>query len=202
MPAEPPTPPITIRHGLDPDQRTEAARIYWQAFGGKLGAVLGPEARALAFLARALCPDHCYSAVDAGGRLLGVAGFKSPRGGLVDGSAAMMRATYGRPGALWRAMMLHLLVREVDNRRFLVDGIAVRRDARGRGVGSALLAALCEEAARRGFHAVRLEVIDSNWRARALYEREGFVAAHTSGTGLLRHVFGFASATTMIRTLD
>ena len=48
---------------------------------------------------------------------------------------------------------------------------------------------------------VRLDVIDSNPRARTLYEREGFNATDTHRLGLLRHVFGFESATTMIKTL-
>lgn len=50
---------------------------------------------------------------------------------------------------------------------------------RGRGVGTALIDTLCREAARRGYQAIRLEVIDANPRARALYEREGFIATRT-----------------------
>jgi ribosomal protein S18 acetylase RimI-like enzyme len=68
-------------------------------------------------------------------------------------------------------------------------------------VGSLLLAGIYDEAARRGYRSIRLDVIDANWRARALYEREGFVATGTENLGPLRHLFGFAQSTTMVRPL-
>lgn len=193
--------PATIRRGLSPDQRATAARIYWDAFGAKLGTVLGPEAKAQAWLLRVLSAEHCFSALDAGGGLIGIAGFKSPGGSFAGGTSADMRAVYGRFGAAWRMAVLWLLSHEVDNHRFLIDGIAVSRGARGQGVGSALLAALCDEARRRGYASIRLEVIDSNWRARSLYERKGFVATGTERLGLLRPLFGFRAAVTMVRPL-
>ena len=79
-----------------------------------------------------------------------------------------------------------------------MDGIFVEPAARGRGVGTLLLQAIANEAAQRGYAEVRLDVIDTNDRARALYERRGFRPVKTNSTGLLRHVFGFRSATTMV----
>jgi ribosomal protein S18 acetylase RimI-like enzyme len=111
-----------------------------------------------------------------------------------------MWAVYG-PGALWRAGALWLLSREVDNDRFLLDGLCVDPAARGTGVGTALLVAITEEARARGYRGVRLDVVDTNPRARALYEREGFVALRTVEMGPLRHLFGFARSTTMIRAV-
>lgn len=190
---------VTIRRGLPPDLRPQAARLYWQAFGGKLGAVLGPEPRALDYLTRVMRPDHVFIALDAKDTLLGLAGFKTPRGSFAGGTEADLKAVYGRFGGWWRARLFAWLGREVDNDRFLVDGICVLREARGQGIGSALLDALCAEGAARGYHAVRLDVIDTNWRARALYERQGFTSLGTRPIGPLRHVFGFAAATTMVR---
>ena len=46
--------------------------------------------------------------------------------------------------------------------------------ARGQGVGTALLKAIIAEGRRRGYAEVRLDVIDTNPRATALYERIGF----------------------------
>lgn len=192
---------VTFHRGFPEDQRDAAARIYWEAFGGKLGAVLGPEARALAFLGAVLRPDHCFAALDGAGNLLGIAGFKSPYGSFAGGSPADMARAYGRWGARWRRAVLWLLTGEVDNDRFLVDGIAVTRQARGQGIGTALLGLLCDEAQARGYAQIRLEVIDTNWRARALYERAGFVAARTEAIGPLRYLFGFSAATTMLRPL-
>jgi ribosomal protein S18 acetylase RimI-like enzyme len=192
---------VTIFSGLHPHLRADAARLYWEAFGGKLGRVLGPDDRALAFFTRVIRTDHCLAALDEQGTLIGVAGFKTPNGSFAGGSWADMTAIYGAFGGRWRGILLWSLNRDLDNDRFLVDGICVARGQRGRGVGTLLLSALCDEAVKRGYPSIRLDVIDANWRARALYERQGFVATRTESLGPLRHLFGFASSTTMVRPL-
>ena len=79
-----------------------------------------------------------------------------------------------------------------------MDGICVDAAARGQGVGTRLLNAVKSEAAKRDLGHVRLDVIDTNPKARALYERQGFVAQGTQDIGPLRHVFGFRRATQMV----
>jgi ribosomal protein S18 acetylase RimI-like enzyme len=54
-------------------------------------------------------------------------------------------------------------------------GMLVARDWRGRGVGSALLAAAIELARKRGMHKLSLSVFAHNTAAIALYVKFGFV---------------------------
>lgn len=192
---------ITLQTGLPEPLRADAARLYWQAFGGKLGWVMGPEPRALRFLQRVMRSDQVIVAISPDGKLLGIAGFKTPKGSFASGQSADLTAIYGLIGGSWRQIVLGLLSDGVDNDRFLLDGLCVDAGARGRGLGSALLAAICDEAHQRGFHHVRLEVIDTNWRAIALYKRLGFQVTATQSIGLLRLFFGFRSALTMVRSL-
>jgi ribosomal protein S18 acetylase RimI-like enzyme len=190
---------ITVSLGLPPSLRDQAAVIYWQDFGGKLGRVMGPVLRPHAFLARVMRAYHALVARDETGALLGLAGFKTPQGSFAGGSWTDMQAIYGLAGLAWRLPLLALLSREVDNDRFLLDGICVAPAARGLGVGSALMAAIEDEARARGYGYVRLDVIDTNWRARALYERLGYIGIKTAPLGPLRHVFGFDAAVTMVK---
>jgi ribosomal protein S18 acetylase RimI-like enzyme len=192
---------VTIFRGLHPHLRPQAAQLYWEAFGGKLGRVLGPDERAVRFFQRVIRADLCFAALDETGQLIGIAGYKTLAGSFAGGTWDDLTDIYGRWGGRWRGGLLWTLGREVDNDRFLIDGICVARAHRGKGVGSLLLAALYEEAAERGYHSVRLDVIKDNWRARALYERQGFLPTRTEDLGLLRYLFGFASSTTMVRTL-
>lgn len=192
---------ISILRGLPRQQRAAAARLYWQAFGGKLGRVLGPEPRALAFLERVMRGDHAIVALGPDGQVLGLVGFKTPQGSFAGGTRQDLVAVYGRAGGLWRAAVLRLMEREVDNDRFLVDGLCVTRSARSQGVGTVLVQAICDEARARGYGEVRLDVIDTNFRARALYERLGFRVVAEAGLGPLRHVFGFRAAQTMVRRI-
>ncbi len=193
---------VRILRGLPREHREAAAALYWQAFGGKLGTVMGPEDRAIRFLARAIRGDHAIIALSDEGELLGLAGFKTVDGAFAGGTPDDMRAVYGVAGSLWRAALLRLLGRSVENHRFLMDGICVQREARGLGIGSLLVEAICDEALARGFSEVRLDVIDSNWRARALYERLGFQELHRESIGPLHLVFGFRSTTAMVKRIS
>lgn len=192
---------MILSTGISQANRSTVAALYWEAFGAKLGRVMHPEQKAIRFIENVLDGDHAICAHDTNGVLLGVAGFKTVEGALVGGTFRDLAASYGWIGASWRAVLLSLLERDTDNKRFLMDGIFVDANARGKGVGSALLKAVIAEAQRRGYAQVRLDVIDTNPRARALYERMGFVAQDTQQLGLLRYIFGFSAATTMVFTV-
>lgn len=190
---------MKITVGIPDKNRAEAAALYWEAFGEKLGFVLGPKYRALMFITEVMRADHGICIHDERGRLLGVAGFKTSRGALVGGRFNDLRRVYGWVGASIRILLLAALERDNENTRFLMDGLFVAQEARGQGVGTQLLDAVCQEAKRRGYKQVRLDVIDTNPRAKALYLHEGFVAVDTHSIGVLRHVFGFSASTTMVR---
>ncbi|GAA2741360.1 GNAT family N-acetyltransferase [Kitasatospora cinereorecta] len=55
-----------------------------------------------------------------------------------------------------------------------IQGLAVMPEARGRGVGEALIEAACEVARTAGARRMTLRVLGHNAPARRLYERRGF----------------------------
>lgn len=189
---------VRLLLGLPPDLRPQAAALYWQAFGGKLGRVMGPEARAMAYLQRVIRDDHVIVALD-GDRLLGLAGFRTPKGSFAVGDAADLAAIYGSFGALWRGALMRHLASEIDNENFLLDGLCVRADQRGRGLGTALMGAIAAEARLRLYPAVRLDVVETNTRAQALYIRLGFRQTKRQEIGWLGLFFGFSAAITMVK---
>ena len=188
---------ITLTDTIPETGRRAAARLFWQAFQGKLGPLMTPDEKALAFLERVLDPTHGIAAVDGDGRVVGIAGFKTSTGALIGGELSDLQSVYGTFGGLWRGVLLSLLERPLADDVLLMDGISVDESARGQGLGTALLAAIKTHAAELGKDAVRLDVIDTNPRARALYERQGFQAMKTEHIGPLRLLFGFRSATQM-----
>lgn len=193
---------ITLSPGFTEAERAQAARLYWQAFSGKLGKLMRPDVKALAFLEDVLNPDFAISARDEAGQLLGLAGFKTADGALVGGELSDMQRHYGLWGGLWRGLLLTILERDLEPGILLMDGIFVDACARGQGVGTQLLRAILSEARTRDLSQVRLDVIDSNPRARALYKRMGFEAGRTEHIGPLRHLFGFSHATRMTHSLS
>lgn len=72
-----------------------------------------------------------------------------------------------------------------------LETMAVHPDARGRGVGGALLELAEAEARRRGRSSVSLYCLTSNTRARALYERSGYCFVHREDLWWCAPVLGF-----------
>lgn len=189
---------IAISTGFQDHERRIVASLYWQAFGQKLGRSLGPRARALRFFEAVLDPEFALVARSDTGGILGIAGFKTEDGALVGGDLPDLQRVYGWFGGLWRGLVLSVIERDVAADILLMDGICVTEEARGHGIGSALLAAMKTEASKRGKQALRLDVIDSNPRAKALYERQGFIADGVEHTGPFEALFRFRSATRML----
>ena len=190
-----------IEGGFRAEHRLQAARGYWRAFSRKLRYPLGPKGKAVSFIEGTLDPTHAISAVSNEGQFLGMAGFKTPNGTLVGGGLGDLARTYGWIGAAWRGLLLHMLERDCSDGSLLMDGIFVEPEARGRGVGTALLHAVERHAASMGLKSIRLDVIDTNSRARALYEREGFAPQSVLSLGPLNPIFGFSSATQMTKSI-
>ena len=189
---------VEIHRALPPHAGRRAAELYWEAFGRKFGAALGPEERGVAFVAAHLNPDRAVAAL-VGGRLVGVAGYRYAGRGFVGGSPGDVLGAYGRLAGLPRLALLALLERRETPGELLMDGIAVDPACRGMGVGSLLLEEIAAIAAGLGRRRVRLDVVDTNPRARALYERRGFTATGTERTPYLRRLMGFGAVTRMYR---
>jgi len=192
---------VKVTPGFSEAHRAEVAELFWQAFEGKLMTPLGPREKALRFITPNLSRSFAFSACAPDGSLLGVAGIKTDKGGLLTGGLGDLNTIYGRIGGLWRGVLLEQFERPVAPGTLLMDGIFVKDSARGQGVGTELLKAIIWTAEMNGYKDVRLDVIDSNPRARALYERRGFEPAGTVSTGMLAPLMGFKTATTMLRTV-
>jgi GNAT superfamily N-acetyltransferase len=67
-------------------------------------------------------------------------------------------------------------VKRLDDRACEIKRMYVTRDARGRGLGSALLAALEDLARDLGYAVARLDTGAKQPEAQAMYERAGYVA--------------------------
>lgn len=193
------TPDIRIEAGFRPEHRREVAEGCWSAFARKLRHPLGPREKAAAFIERVLDPGHAISAVTAGGAFLGIAGFKTPNGAFIGGGITDLMMIYGCLSGMLRGFLLSALERPCAPGVLLMDGIFVKPSARGAGVGAALLRAIERRARADRMRQVRLDVIDANPRARALYEREGFVPGRIRSLGILGPVFGFSNATEMTK---
>lgn len=198
---------IHYQQGFADELREQAARLYDQAFGSKLGLAIPEQAVRLRLLEQAFLPDYAITAVE-NGELVGMAGFHGQDGSLTGGMLGGQGLTWGDLhkelgvlGTLRAAFVLAFHNRTPQPGELLMDGIAVRADMRGKGVGGQLLEHLISYAREQGYEHIRLDVIETNAGARRLYERKGFVATKTERFGFLRPILGFSAETTMVHSL-
>ena len=182
---------LCIKRGLPEPYLNAAVDLYWQAFGGHLGPVLGPKPRAFAFLTRALQPQQCISAF-IGQDLVGILGFALNGESFAGGSVADMRAIYGPFGAAWRIPLLRRLGQAMPPNAFMIEGFTVTPKLRGHGIGAALLTEAIKTAQHMGGAHIYLDMEAGNLRARRFYETHGFDVVNQRDIGALRHVFGFS----------
>ncbi len=188
----------TLLRAVPAGAEARVAALYWEAFGRKLGPALGPPEAGRAFIAEHLHHDRGLVAVH-GDEIVGVAGYRLGGHGLTGGGPRDVLAAYGPLRGLPRLAVLSLFERTPAPGELVMDGIAVDARRRGLGTGGLLLAEVAAVAAEHGCHRVRLDVIDVNPRARALYRRHGFTAVRTERTPCLRPLLGFGAVTTMHR---
>ena len=153
--------------------KDSAVRLYLDAFRDKLGPILGRDGKALDVLQQNLDPAHCIAAV-IDQRLVGILAVKSSKGSFLNPSLKTMVPAYGIPGGILRMLGLALLDHSTAPGEFYVDGIAVVKELRGKGIGTCLLGLLERTALKKKMHSISLEVIDTNPKAEALYKRLGF----------------------------
>ncbi|MET9419914.1 GNAT family N-acetyltransferase [Streptomyces sp. NPDC006540] len=195
------TGPVTVRRGVPAGAERRAAELYWDAFGRKLGPALNPPDKAVPFIAAHLNADRAVCAL-LDRQLVGLAGYQLGGRALTGGSASAVLRAYGHLRGLHRVLLLALFERHPAAGQLVMDGIAVDPVVRGRGVGSLLLEEVAAVAAEHDCREIRLDVIDTNPRARALYERRGFTAVRTEHTPYLRGLLGFGAVTSMRRPVE
>jgi ribosomal protein S18 acetylase RimI-like enzyme len=186
-----------------PDEfRASAIRLYFNALKEKLEPILSSDGRAHEALASNITTDKCLVAI-GDEKLVGIMGIQTNKGGFVNPSLKTMVRIYGILGGILRMSGLAILHHTTSTDELYVDGVAVAHEIRGKGIGSRLFDLLERTAFKKGIRTISLEVIDTNQRAKALYEHLGFVVmkTHTLWPLNLFVKFPFKSATLMVKSV-
>lgn len=177
---------------LPPRFRKQAAALFLEALGEKLAPILGEDFRAKQALLAGMDSSRCLAAIQPDGQLLGVLAIHTAEGGFIEPTFADLREIYGFLGAVQRIIGLSFLAHTTHPDTWHLEGIAVRSSARGQGVGSHLLARFYELAVTQPeIKKLTLQVVDTNERARDLYQRNGFTFSRDESAWPLNRLFKF-----------
>jgi ribosomal protein S18 acetylase RimI-like enzyme len=190
----------TIQRGFLPTLNVQAATLYAQAFRKKFKPFLGD--KTVTLLSESLHPDFAFTAM-RDEELLGLAGFQTTDKKFVQLDRDTFCCIFGLlSGSIRYVLAEWFFARPHEVGTLLMDGIVVKREARGQGVGTKLLESIFTYAQAQGFERIRLDVIDTNPRARKLYEELGFAATQTAHLPFLKPWFEFSSVMTMVKVLE
>jgi len=90
---------------------------------------------------------------------------------------------------------------KVKKNEVYICSFAVKSEYRGKGVGSELLNALCSHFKENGYEYAKLTVINTNPRAKNMYEKHGFYQEKEIKYGSLTEKAGFTSVFQMRKKL-
>jgi ribosomal protein S18 acetylase RimI-like enzyme len=189
---------VEIRLGLPEALRRDAAELYYEAFRQKLEPLMDSAGHGIAILQAGFDPRYGIAALQEQ-KLVGVAGIQYGGHHFLNFKRSAFVQEFGWTRGLFKLALIQFASRPHRRGQLLMDGIVVASSMRGQGVGTRLLVAVTDYARQNGFRSVRLDVVDTNPRARRLYERMGFVPTKTRTYPFLRDMLGFSAVTTMIR---
>ncbi len=181
---------IRYLNHLPDDLKDEAVALILDLLGEKFEPVLGKGERAHQVMVKGLDPVQCIVAV-CRGKLAGILAIQEGDKSLMNPGLASLIRGYGILGGLFRLAGLWMLYHSPDPDELYVDGVVVAKSFQGKGLGSGLFTALEKRARDQGMKKITLEVIDTNPRALALYNRLGFTEVATEDITPFNRIFGF-----------
>ena len=190
---------VDICVGMPDDFRRDAAESYIKAFPYKFGTILGDGPRSVKVLERDLDGDLAVAAAH-NGKFAGVAGLSFGGKRFLNHRKRTFVRNFGLVKGLLRFSAVKAFSRSAGKKEMLFDGLVVPESMRGKGIGAKILESVCDYARDRGFESLRLVVLDTNPRARSLYERSGFRPVKTRRYPFLSSL-GFSGVTTMVKAV-
>jgi ribosomal protein S18 acetylase RimI-like enzyme len=189
---------IEIGFGLPGRYRRQAAKLCYEAFRQKFEPILDSPEHGSAILEAGLKSDLILRAVQQD-QLVGVVGLEYNGRYFFDLKWAAFVHEFGWLRGMIKMVLFMPFARHHREGDLTIGVIAVHAARRGQGIGTRLFEAVFDYAREKEFRSVSLEVVDTNPKARRLYERLGFAATKTRRYPYLRRIMGFSAATGMVK---
>jgi ribosomal protein S18 acetylase RimI-like enzyme len=188
---------INLHFGIPDELRKPAIALYYEAFKSKTSKFISLD-EALIILPDLLNSEQVIIALQDG-QLAGFAGIQYGRKRLFETPIRIFIKHLGVMRGLFIAPALAIFRDPYRKDELLIDGICVDKNMRSQGIGSLLLEAIFKFAQQNGCKAIRLDVVDTNPRARELYERMGFKPIACHRYPFTKRLMGFSAFITMLK---
>ncbi|MHA2406151.1 MAG: GNAT family N-acetyltransferase [Candidatus Hermodarchaeia archaeon] len=182
---------IRLQWGLPDYLRLPAATLIYDTFIKKFRYTLGPREKGIRFIANSFQPKYGLVAL-SDGEFVGLAGAKTGEGELIEVKFSRWARTYHLHTIRSFLIGFPFWLEKRTPGVLTVTNISVKETARGKGIGTKIIQEFLRYGTAQGYRAVNLEVINSNVRAKTLYERMGFrITGYSSIPIPWSHLLGF-----------
>jgi len=198
---------FTITSDLNSKQKKEALEIFWDAFSKKISYFWLFEKnrkKAIECLYDITNFNRGIYVLNKDQKVLGVLGLEWNKNKQFNFKTNILKKYYGLFGSLWRVLCYKLFSPTPYNGddELYLHSIVVSSETRGMGVGTILLKEIENFALKNNFKKIVLEVIDTNPRAKKLYESSGYKDIKVENTGSLTKKMGFSKVFIMRKNLS
>lgn len=170
---------MEIKYFLNQDEVQTAVEIFQDAFASKFSPIIQDEQVECWLYQTMLNTQEGIYAFSQDGDLLGLLNYRPSSSNFSLKSFYTIRKKLG----FKRSIKLFLFIlggaTEPTQNEMFLDFIAVSRNARSLGVGSRLLTEFEQIAAKKHVSTIALDVIETNPRAKQLYEQFGYSTSKT-----------------------
>lgn len=180
-----------LQWGLPQNLRVPAATLIYDTFRRKFKYSLGPRQKGIRFIAHSLRDKYALVALQ-GGKLVGLAGVKNSHGELIEIQFGLWLRTYHVHAFRSFLVGFPFWYERLTPGVLKLTNLCVNESVREQGLGTSMIQEFIRYGKDKGFQVLKLEVINSNIRAKALYERLGFeITRYTKIPFPWSHLYGF-----------
>jgi ribosomal protein S18 acetylase RimI-like enzyme len=183
---------IEITESINKNQRIRAIEILYYAFEQKIRALIKSKEKALAIYNKSLKNDQVFYAL-LDGNVVGLIGLQYKNRTFLEFKYRDLRKYFNPLQSYFIYKIYKLTSPKIKDDVLRIDSIAVDKSFRNLGIGTQLINKVFEFAKNKGFKKVILEVINTNPKAKGLYERIGFKEKKIVRYYFLTRSAGFSS---------
>jgi ribosomal protein S18 acetylase RimI-like enzyme len=183
---------IEITESINKNQHIRAVEIFYDAFEQKIRALIKPKEKAIAIYNRSLKDGQVFYAMQRG-NVVGLIGLHYKNKPFLEIKYSDLRKYFNPLRSYFIYRIYKLTSPKIKDDVLRIDSIAVDKYYRSQGIGTQLINKVFGFAKDKGFKEVTLEVINTNPKAKELYERLGFIKKKTVRYYFLARSAGFSS---------
>ena len=188
---------IQIQPGITKNQRLAIAKIFYQSFKEKLTIIFGEPKKASKLIARLIHEDRILVAIKEG-KPVGFVGLHYQGKNFLKFNLTKITKIYGLATIRVLIYFLITILDELQPNQLHLEVLAVAEEQRSKGIGTKLLKSTIDFAKLKKIPQIKLEVINTNPKAKKLYKKIGFKKTKDRKIPYPFHILtGFSTITEM-----